>query len=147
MSDRLEIQPASLAQVQRSDRGDLIAIDDDVHNVARDLKAIDSGLKLEFDTVEEFFVVSWLHMEDGQVKEKLVLTARDLDQRIVERVRRISLPDYDYVRELERIDREADRRADHEHREQVGPYAERLRHALRKDLGLGGDRAVIPRGI
>lgn len=142
--DTIEITPATLAQVHRTRNGHQIAIDDDVQGVARDLLAIDPSLRLHYDPHGEYYVVKQLVTErDGTVTEKLVTTALELDQRIVHRVRQIAHPSYDYAAELDRVDAAADRERDRRQAELVGPMAERLAHALRKDLG-ATNRAFMP---
>lgn len=148
MSRQIDIEPASIAQVKRTDKGRLVAVEGDVQNVANDLHAIDKGLRLAYDPDQDYYVVHHLRvLGDGSVEEHLVTTARACDQRLVERVREISLPGYSYAEELEKMEAAAKRARDRDFSERVGPAAERLRHALRKDLGLGGDRAFVPGGL
>lgn len=134
----MEIIPATVAQVARMDSGRLVAVDDDVQNVARDLREIDPGLRLRFDEYQEFYVV---YHVDGD-EESLVTTAQECDQRLVKRAREISRPDYDYGLELEKAEAESKKQADDRFADQTGDVGERLAHALRKDLGLTG-RAFI----
>lgn len=152
--ESVEIEAGSLSQVHRTRRGKLVQVDDDVGNVARDLTAIDPGLRLRYSPDEELFVVYHHRVAaDGSEQEQLVTTSRTCDQRIVARIREIDRPGYDYGTELERLDDEADRRRDHERRESVGPYAERLSFALSRDLQRDespvtrSSRAVVPRGL
>lgn len=148
MSERIEISPATVAQVHRSRKGVRVAVDDDVQNVARDLRELRSTLVLEFDPVEEFYIVlDRVTLADGSTEDRLVTTATECDQRLVSRVRYISGDGYDYAAELDRVEAQAERDRAHEFREQVGDPAERLAHALCKDLGLTGSRAVVPRGV
>jgi hypothetical protein len=146
MTERVEIEAASLAQVRRSKKGTLVVVDDDVQNVARDLKDIDKSLRLEYDPHEEFFVVTQHRvLGDGSVEEHLVTTSRACDQRLVQRVREISDPRYDYAGELEKAEDAANRAREQKFEEQIGAGSEQLAHALRKDLGLSGGRAFIGR--
>lgn len=143
--DTLEIQPANITQVARLGDGRLVTISDDVGGVARDLRAIDRSLRLRYSPDQRIYVVYRVCMTgDGEVVEELVTTSRTCDQRIVKRIREISHPSYDYAAELDRLDAAADRRADHSFNERVGETGERLAHALRKDLGLGRARIVVP---
>lgn len=143
----VEIQPVNAMQVFQTDRGHLVAIDDDVQSVARDLRDIDEGLKVWFDPDQDHFVIFHERTRgDGSVEEHLVTTAKELDQRVVERIRQISASDYDYVAEVERIDLAADRAAEHRFSEAVGPVAEELAFAFRKDLGSKA-RAFISRDL
>lgn len=149
MTQAFEISPASLAQVQATDRGKMVAIDDDVQNVAADLQAIDPGLKLFFNPSDEggYFSIE-LHRElpNGSTQEELVTTAQELDQRLVERVRQIDSAGYSYADELDRADAAALRAHESHMHEKIGVAGEKLRHALKKDLGLGGNQAYISRG-
>jgi hypothetical protein len=126
--------------------GRMVLIDDDVANVVRDLQEIDPGLRVRFSMEEGVFVVYHRRLEVDGEREKLVTTAHELDQRIVRRVREISRPGYDFVAELDRLDREAECRKDREFSEKIGPHAERLAWALRQDLGRN-ERAVIPADV
>lgn len=144
MSGPIEIEAASLSQVRATVEDGLVLIDDDVQNVVRDLQEIDPGFRVHFDRDQEYFVVRHLHLSrSGEPEESLVTTARQLDQRIVERVRQISADGYDYGAELDRLDREADARNEAEFTERVAPIGEQLHHALRRDMHLDKDRAFI----
>lgn len=133
----IEIKPAGMAQVTRAMRsGKLVAIGNDVQNVANDLHEIDAGFRLRFDPGEEVYLLSHERMNpDGSVSEDFVSSFETCDQRIVQRAREISRPGYDYVGELERADRAAERAADAAMSEKIGPHAEKLAWALRQDLG------------
>lgn len=139
----MELQPASMRQVRRQRDGRMVDIDADVGNVVAQLHELDSRLRVRFAETGGYFVV-YEQLEDG--KEHLVLTSQTLDARIVERVRQISSPSYDYAAELERQDAAADREADRRLHERVGPIAEEFMHAARRDRGLQTDRAFIPKG-
>lgn len=148
MGRQIDIEPASIAAVKRTDKGKLVAIDDDVVGVARDLKAIDAALKLSYDPDQDYYVVYEVRvLGDGSVEEHLVTTARECDQRIVWRVKEISRPGYDYAAELEKVEAAAKKARDDTFREELAPRAERLRHALRKDLGLDHDRIFVGRDV
>lgn len=148
MSRQIDIEPASIAQVKRTDRGKLVAVDDDVQNVANDLAEIDKGLKLSYDPDQDIYIVFHKRVEgDGSVSEHLVTTARECDQRIVWRVKEISLPGYDYAAELERVEAAAKKARDDQFREEIAPLAEELRHAMRRDLGLDHDRIFVGRDL
>jgi hypothetical protein len=142
----VEIEPAGLMQVTRTERGKLVAITDDVQGVARDLRDFDRGLKLWFNPDQDYYVVYHVTMRDGEVKEDLVLTARELDPRVVQRVKQIAGTEYDFVKEMEQMDAAAERARQHAFSEQLGPRAERLAHAIRKDLGMK-PRAFITRDL
>jgi hypothetical protein len=135
----MELQPATFAQVQRARNGRMVVVEDDVLDVVRQLQQFDRNLRVRYAENTGHFVV-YEQSEDG---EKLVLTAQDLDQRVVERVLQISHSSYDYVQELEAGDRQREADREHQFKEQVGEIGERLHHAMAKDLGRT-DRAFIP---
>lgn len=110
--------------------GRRVLIDDDVLDIARRLKEIDPRLGLEWNENGNFFAIT----EQTPDGVKLVTTATELDPRLIERVREIAHPSYDYAGELERKDRAGDRARDHAFHEQVGELGERAAFALRKDL-------------
>lgn len=140
----IEIEPATVAQVRATDEGDLVVIDDDVQGVAAGLRRIDPGLRLAYDRTQGYFVVRHVHAgPDGSVEESLVTTAMECDQRLVGRVSKIADDGYDFGAELDRLETSAAAAQESERREHVGEAGERLAHALRKDLGLGGGRAFI----
>ena len=139
----MEIKPATMAMVQRGRGGRLIAVDEDVLDVARGLKEIDPRLSLHFNENGGYFVVVET-LDNGD--EKLVLTAQELGPNILDRVRKLASPDHDYVKEVEQLDRQAERDKDHAFHEQTGEVGERLAHALRKDLQ-AGNKIFIPRSI
>jgi tRNA threonylcarbamoyladenosine modification (KEOPS) complex Cgi121 subunit len=139
----VEIQPATLAQVRAGRDGRRIVVEDDVLNIASRLKQIDPCLSLHWNEKGEHFVVVETS-EDGD--ERLVLTALQLDERVLERVGRIASPSYDYAREVDRLDAQAEREKDHRFHEQTGEVAERLAHALRQDLQ-AKNKIILPRGV
>lgn len=151
--DRIEISPASVAQVHRTRVGRNVLIDDDVQGIARDLREIDKSLKLEFDPGQEMYVVYQVVCEpDGSVSDKLVTTwdierNGPLDKRLVHRIRQIAAAGYDYAAELDRVDAEAEKAAEYAFAEEFGPVADQLAWALLKDLGENKGRVVVPREV
>lgn len=131
MGRHLDIQPATIAQVQRLDDGSRVLVDDDVAGVAQDLRAIDPSLRLHLDVEQQVYVVSQVL----QGREHLVTTSQTCDQRLVARVRQVASPGYNLADELEAAEAAANREQDRLRREWVGEIGERLAHALRKDLG------------
>lgn len=123
----------------------MVLIEADVGNVARDLEEIDPALKLRWSDVGEYFVV-YFEPPDRPNRQELVLTAQECDQRIVKRVREISNPDYNYLAECDRLDRQAEQRRDNEFRERIGEGAERLYYEIRKAKGVRS-KAFIPEAI
>jgi hypothetical protein len=128
----MDIRPANLAQLHRAKDGRMVMIDDDVLNIARDLNQIDENLKLRYSEEGEYFVVYQILPTGDQ---QLVLTSQDLNPQIVERIRQIGHSSYDYAKELEKQDAQAERDRLHANRERDGEVSERLAHAVRRDLG------------
>jgi len=138
----MEIPAATLDQVKRGKDGKLVAIDNDVCGIASDLKQIDPNLKLRYSEAGEYFVV--YHVNPFTEREDLVTTAQVLDKRLVNKVRYLASDGYDFAKEIEKADAKADADQEHKRKEQTGEIAERLHHAVRKDLGIK-TRISIPR--
>jgi hypothetical protein len=139
----MDIAPASLAQIRMGRDGRRVVVDEDVGNVAAQIHEVDPSLGLQWNEKGEFFMVVETIGEAGGYTERLVLTAKECDQRIVERVRQIASPDYDYGAEMDRMDEQAKKDADHRFHEETGEVAEHLAHALRKDLQYQG-KVFVP---
>jgi hypothetical protein len=107
-----------------------------------------------YDEGQEVFVLYWEgfrpdHHGEVHWHEDLVGAYKELDQRIiglVERIDRQGRGRADLNAELEKLERARVREADRQRHEQVGPIAERLLHAIRDDLGLGGSVVHLHRG-
>ncbi len=125
----MDLQPASIAQVRQGKRR-RITVEADVGSVVQQIKEIDPRLGVIWDDDGEFFAV----VEQDGLKQRIVLTSQELDQRVLDRLRFIVSDGYDYVGEIEAIDAKADREKDHKFREETGEIAERMAHGLRKDL-------------
>lgn len=134
---------ASLLQVKRGRNGRLVQIERDVLDVVQRIKEISPRLSVDYNDGGGYFRVIE-HCDDD--RERLVTTCTELDNRVVERIREISNPGYDFVAEVERLDNEAEKRKQHEFAEEVGEKGERLAHALRKDLEVKSS-IVLPRGL
>jgi hypothetical protein len=133
----MEIQPAPIATVQRDDGGRMVEIPGDVGNVVADLRRLDPTLRVRFSEHGRYYVVYQLvEHPDGRTEQNLVLTAMQLDQRIVKRVEKIMHPSYNFVAELRRgaDDRKAESRR--VFRDKLESRAAELAHAARKDLGV-----------
>lgn len=140
-----DIEPVPLTQVLEGYDGRMVVVDDDVAGVARDLRAIDPALVLRYAERGGHFLVVQVLDEDGRHSEHLVTTAQECDQRLVDRVRKITHPSYDLVAELQRVDAEGQHA-----REQNGPIAtalaergDELAFALRRDLRIQ-NRIFVP---
>ncbi len=128
----MKIQPATLDQVAIGRNGKRIAIDADVGSVAQQLQQIDSNLELYFNEDGGYYEVRCKHPVSG--KPYLVLTAQELDGRIIDRMHQIRDPQYNFAKELEADEAAMKKELEHKRKEQVGEVGERLAHAIRKDL-------------
>ncbi|HTA98670.1 MAG TPA: hypothetical protein VK730_13640 [Solirubrobacteraceae bacterium] len=137
------MQRASLTQVRAGRNGKLIEIDADVMDICNRIREIDSSLGVDWNEDGNYFRVYQL-VQGGE--KHVVTTTRELTPEVVEEVRRIANPGYNLASELERLDDQADRDNQHAFQEKVGEGAERLRHAMRKDLQLQ-DRIYLPRSV
>lgn len=138
------IQAATLTQVREGRNGRMMEIGPDVLEIGRQLKEIDPSLGLDWNEDAEYFRVYQLIDDQGRTKKHTVLTSMELTPEIVERIRYIAHPDYEYSREMERKHDAADRAQDHAFHERAGEGGERLHWALRKDLGYK-PRIFVPR--
>jgi hypothetical protein len=145
----LDLEPprATLGQLQLTNKHEMVPVETDVLGVVARLRSIDPGLKMFFDFGQEIFVLYHEGLnEQGQVVDTLVGAYKELDQRIVKLIERIDAQGrgrHDLVAELDKLEAERDREQRHRQLEQVGEVGEQLRHALRKDLGLGGSQAFM----
>ncbi len=136
----MDLPAGTLAQVRKLKDGRMVVLEDDVCNVVKDIQAIDRSLRVRWSEVSDLFVV---YQDLGEGREHLVTTSQVLDQRLVERIRQVVSPDYDYAGALEAAEAEADRQHQHELDEQIGEVGERLHHAMLKDLNLNQDRIFV----
>lgn len=149
MDRYLDLEPprATLGQLQLTNKLEMVPIESDVLGVVERLKSIDSGLKMYFDFGQEIFVLYHEGLnEQGHVVERLVGAYKELDQRIINLIERIDAQGRGRVNlseELEKLERERDAEQRHRQMERVGELGERLRHALRDDLGLNGSQALM----
>src|SRR5690348_4184103 len=104
MADTIQIQAASIDQVRHGKKRRL-TVTDDVGSVVRQIQEIDPRLGVIWDDDGEFFAV----VEQDGPKQRIVLTALELDHRVLARVRELASEDYDYVAEIEKLDREAEK--------------------------------------
>jgi hypothetical protein len=139
----MEITPASFAQVRDGRDGRRITIEEDVGDIARRVKEISHLLSLQWNEKGEFFAVVET-TADGT--ERLVLTAQECDNRIVERVMRIADASYDFLAEVDAMDARAEREKAHRFSEETGEVGERLAHALRRDIQ-AKNKVILPKGV
>ena len=143
----MRVEPASIEQLLAGRDGRVHRIGADAGGVADELRRIHPGLILQYNELGDHFSVCF-ESEDGR-DTYLILTARECDHRITDRIREIDShgrSGYDYAKALEAGSREARDRALAQFRERMGELGERAVHAIRKDLG-STSRAFIPREV
>lgn len=132
----MDIPAATIDQVALGRNGKMVVIENDVCNIALQIREIDTHLRVRYSEEGGYFAVYWHQFNgDGSEDEHLVLTTTELDGRVVERIREIGQPDYDYAAELEREEEKARAAKMHEINERLGEKAEETHFALRKALG------------
>lgn len=143
----MEVRPASIKQIERhrlnGGQFEYVEIDDDVQGIANLLHEIDPHLRLRYSEAGQYYVVYWLYDGGEEGDGYLVLTAQELDHRIVKRIQQIASADYDYSFELERLDAEEKKRRREAINEKLGETAERAYFELRKIHGRLTDRAYV----
>jgi hypothetical protein len=145
MNDTLH--PAKLDQILET-RNRQVVVDADSCTVVGDLRAIDPTLGVRFvDGPEPFFAVYQdIKHPDGSTEQHLVTTAQayptafgtftGLDGRVVERVRKVTSPGYDFMAEAAKMKAEHDSKEAQARRDLLGEMGEQAAWALRKDLGV-----------
>lgn len=132
----IDITPASLDQIVRGRGGNLIVIENDVNNVATDIRAIHPDLFLRYNDQGGYFVV--LQDMGPNHRPHVVTTAQECDQRLVRRVQGIVQGTingtYDYGAEIDKHHSEIDRINNAQFDENVGEVSEKLAWAIREDL-------------
>lgn len=128
----IDIQPVGLDQVQRGRGGNLVIIDHDVNNVARDLKNIHPDFMLRYNEQGGYFVV--LQDMGPNHRPHVVTMAQECDQRLVRRVQRIVHPSYDPGAEMDRHHDERDRINNAKASEEFAEVSEKLAWAIREDI-------------
>ena len=139
----MEIPNASLVQVRTGRDGQQITIEQDVLDIAKRIKEIDPRLSVHWNEFGGYFVIIE-HCLDGA--ERLVTTVQELDQRILDHLRKIGSDGWDVGKELERAENEAHAAHDYAFGEQMGEGSEKLAHAIKKDLG-DQSKVFIPAGF
>ena len=143
--------PATLDQIRRTREGDWISVP---HEIEDDLKRLDAGFRVRFSHSGQFWCVFHQHHEGcphngtgGPGSTYMVLTAQayrnsfgvweGLDQRVVRELERTNpAKGYDLTAELDRKNREAEKRKVERRHEALAPIGEHAAHAVRKDLGV-----------
>jgi len=126
----MEIQPATLDQIVKGRNGKRHLIANDVGNIAKQLKEIDPSFELHYNEKTSYFVV----LQKIGNKEHMVTTAQELDGRIIQRIKEIVNPNYNYEEESIKVQKAVEKESEHRRKEQVGEIGERLAHAMRTDL-------------
>lgn len=155
----IDIEPprATLGQLQLTSKLEMVRVEDDVLGVVKRLESIDPGLKMMHQQVRErgqdpadVFVLYHTGMTpEGHVKDTLVGAYRELDARIINLIERIDAQGrgrHDLAAELEKLERQKEREEEAREHELYGDAAERLRSALRKDLGETGSSVQMGAG-
>ena len=126
----------------------MVLISAGASTIAADLKRIDKRLCVRWCEAGNppYFAV-YMEPEGGCpcpnpdcFHGELVLTAQELDDRIVKRIEYIDThgrSGYDFAEALEQQRRDRERRERQEREERAGLLGEQMAHALRRDLGLG----------
>lgn len=148
---RLEPPRASLGELQLTNKLQMIRVEGDVLGVVERLKRIDTGLTLLFDKQQEIYVLYWEGFREDEhgvigYHEDLVGAYKQLDQRIVNLIERIDGQGrgrVDLQRELDRLERQKDAENDRRESERMGEMGEKLRFALRQDLGATGSSVQL----
>lgn len=132
----IDITPASLDQIVRGRGGNLIVIESDVNNVARDVHNIHPDLFLRYNDQGGYFVV--LQDMGANRRPHVVTTAQECDQRLTRRVQMIVSGTlngtYDYGAEVDKQHDQTDRDNNAQFAENVGEVAEKLAWAIREDI-------------
>lgn len=132
----MEIEPANYEQVVKANDEDWVIIEKDIGEVVQELKEIDPRLCVRYNGIQKFYALFAKEIIDGQEQEYLVNTFKSLDKRVVNRIREILSPGYDFVAEIEKDEDKKQRDKEHKLHEVMGENAERLAFAIRKDLGI-----------
>ena len=143
--DYIDLEPpraqVTAGRLALTDEMELIEVESDVFLVVERLKKIDPGLHLSFHRGREVFVLQWKGLNDqGEVVDEFVGAYTELDSRLVHLVEKLAAREnrnrYELQKEIDKLEAEKDAAFAREQREKVGPAAEQLAHALRRDLGI-----------
>jgi hypothetical protein len=129
------------------DSGELVEVSDDVLGIATDLRNLDPNLRLRYSEKQEVWLVYQVEhhpLSNEPLRKQLVTTSVELNPQLVMRVQKVMNPSYDLAGELEKIDAQQKRDIAHARREEIGPKAERLAHAMMKDKALDQRRIFVP---
>jgi hypothetical protein len=138
-----DFRRASLTQVRAGRGGRMVAIDDDVMDIARRLHEIDRSLGVDWNDSAGYFRVTQT-LQDGS--KHVVLTCLELTPAVIAEVAKTVHPSYNLDAELEKAERQEEHEFQHQQSEKIGEIGERLYHAMRKDKQVK-NRIVLPRGV
>lgn len=139
-------------------RRSVVVVEDDVQNVVRDIKSIDSRLAVYYnEQVDGFDIVE--RCLDGV--ERLVFSAKALDQRVVDRLRgadhwhgrtdnnHILGDDEDYAAQVDAHNEKMEQLGDAEFQDQIAYAGEAIAWALDicRDRSSVGGSILVPRSI
>jgi predicted nuclease with TOPRIM domain len=115
-----------------ANRGRLITMESDVLDIRNQIEERWPELRVFFDEWEETWVVVE-HCGDGV--QRLATKTKVLDQRFIRLLEEIDghQPGHDPERRVDSWNEAIEREQDHKFYEQMGEFADRLKHALRKD--------------
>lgn len=132
----INITPASLDQIVRGRSGNLVVIENDINNVAKDIQNIHPDLFLRYNEQGEYFVV--LQDMGSDHRPHVVTTSLTCDQRLTRHVQKVVSGHlngtYDYGAEVDRQHDERDRINNAQFTENVGEISEKLAWAIREDI-------------
>lgn len=126
-------------------QGQMIEVENDVLNIVRQLHELDDGFRVKTNRDGDGFIIyQRTELPDGRVQDELKMTAKKLDQRVVERMRYIDSPHYDFLAEMEKQNAEARKARRDKNRERLEEAHERAFHGARKILGINR-RISVPK--
>jgi hypothetical protein len=115
-----------------ANRGRLVTMEHDVLDIRRTIEETWPELRVFFDEVEE----KWVVVENcGDGRQRLATKADVLDHRLLRLLQDIDShkPGHDREKRLESWNDRIERQRDQELEEHLAEFAERFKHALRKD--------------
>lgn len=146
-----ELEPIAIQQIHRGKKGQMIEIEEDVLDVVKQIKQIDPTLYVRWSEKGGYFVVYCRLPNEPPGTGNVVLMVPELDQRVVQSIQRAAWEqkqdDYSLADALDKKDNEADKKRDKEFSEQIGEHAERLAHAIRKDMGFNQNRMIVSKDL
>ncbi len=146
-----EIEPATVQQIREGRDGRMHLIESDAGSLVMRMRELDPNLRLRYSEAGDYYVVYYRKDDEPEGTGELVATYKECDDRIVKDLERIAWenrqPGYSYAEELEKRDKEAEKKFNHKQREAIGEKGERLAHALRKDLGKTGHKIFVPSDV